>query len=185
VGYYADGGDAELDESAAPGSDFLAQVCIDWERAARAAVRDGVRTTSIRFGVVFAKDGGALPQMAALFRAGFGGRLGSGRQWFPWIHVQDAVGLIVAAIDDSRWSGPVNAVAPGIVTNAELTRTLGRVLNRPTLLPVPATALKLGLGELSGQLLGSRRVVPRAAQQRGFRFAYAELEPALREVLGP
>jgi uncharacterized protein len=184
VGYYRDGGDAELDETAPPGNDFLARVCIDWERAANAAGGDGVRTTSLRFGVVFAAEGGALPQMAALFRAGFGGRLGSGNQWFPWIHVDDAVALVVAALGDARWSGPVNAVAPGIVTNAEFTRTLGRALQRPTLLPVPAFALRLALGELAGQLLDSRRVVPRAAQQRGFSFMYPDLEPALRAALG-
>jgi uncharacterized protein (TIGR01777 family) len=183
VGYYADGGDAELDESAPPGDDFLARLCVDWERAANAASGDGVRTTSIRFGVVFGSDGGALPPMAAIFRAGFGGRLGKGRQWFPWIHVDDAVALVVAATVDARWSGPVNAVAPGIVTNADLTRTLGRVLNRPTLIPVPAIALKLGLGELAGQLLGSRRAVPRAARERGFTFKFPELEPALRAAL--
>src|SRR5213593_1629322 len=184
VGYYGDSGNTEVDESAPPGDDFLAKVCVDWERAAQAAGGDGVRTTSLRFGVVFAGDGGALPQMAALFRAGVGGRLGNGRQWFPWIHVDDAVGLVCAALEDSRWSGPVNAVSPGIVTNAGLTRTLGRVLRRPTWLPVPALALRLTLGELAGQLLGSRRAVPRAARERGFRFAHPELEPALREALG-
>lgn len=183
VGYYRDGGDAELDETAPPGDDFLARVCIDWERAAQAAGADGVRTTLLRFGVVFGSEGGALPQMLALFRAGFGGRLGNGKQWFPWIDVEDAVALALAALDDAHWSGPVNAVAPGIVTNAELTRALGRALQRPTLLPVPAFALRLALGELAGQLLDSRRVVPRAAQQRGFTFKYPELEPALRAVL--
>jgi uncharacterized protein (TIGR01777 family) len=183
VGYYGNNGDAELDESAAPGDDFLARVCIEWERAANAAGGDGVRTTSLRFGVVFAGDGGALPIMANLFRVGLGGRLGNGRQWLPWIHVEDAVGLVLAALGDERWSGPVNAVAPGIVTNDELTRTLGHVLGRPTLIPVPAMALRLALGELSGQLLGSRRAVPRAAQQRGFHFEYPELEPALRAAL--
>ena len=183
VGYYRDGGDAELDETAPPGDDFLARVCVEWERAARTASGDGVRTTCLRLGVVFAPEGGALPQMAALFRSGFGGRLGSGNQWFPWIHVEDAMALVIAALGDPSWSGPVNAVAPGIVTNAELTRTLGRALHRPTLLPVPAFALRLALGELAGQLLDSRRVVPRAAQQRGFAFKYPELEPALRSAL--
>ncbi len=183
VGYYGDSGDTELDESAAPGNDFLATLCVDWERAARAAGGDGVRTTSLRLGVVFAGEGGALSQMAAVFRAGLGGRLGNGRQWFPWIHIEDVVALVCAALEDSRWSGPVNAVSPGIVTNGELTRTLGQLLHRPTLIPVPAAALRLGLGELAGQLLGSRRVVPHAALDRGFRFAYPELAPALREAL--
>jgi uncharacterized protein (TIGR01777 family) len=183
VGYYRGGGDAELDESAPPGDDFLARLCVDWERAANAAGGDGVRTTSLRFGVVFAGDGGALPQMAAIFRVGVGGRLGSGRQWFPWIHVDDAVAMVLAALGDARWSGPVNAVAPGIVTNADLTQTLGRLLHRPTLVPVPAIALRLALGELSGQLLDSRRAVPRAAQKLGFHFAHPDLEPALRDAL--
>src|SRR5262245_55085949 len=141
VGYYRDSGDAALDESAPPGDDFLARICVDWERAAQAAGGDGVRTTSLRFGVVLAGDGGALRQMSAVFRAGFGGRLGSGRQWFPWIHVEDAVSLVLAALADERWSGPVNAVAPGPVTNADLTRMLGRLLRRPALIPVPAIAL--------------------------------------------
>ncbi len=183
VGYYGDSGDAELDESAKPGEDFFARLCVEWERAACAAGGDGVRTVSLRFGVVFAGEGGPLSLMKPVFRLGFGGRLGHGRQWFPWIHVEDAAGMVMAALGDTSWSGAVNAVAPGIVTNAVLTQTLGQMLHRPTLLPVPAAALRLGLGEFAGQLLGSRRVVPRAALERGFRFAYPELEPALREAL--
>jgi hypothetical protein len=183
VGYYGSRGDAELDETAAPGDGFLAEVCVAWEHAALAAADLGIRTVCLRIGIVLAREGGALPRIALPFRWGFGGRLGDGRQWFPWIHVDDLVALVRAALDDPRWSGPVNAVAPGIATNAELTRALGAVLRRPTLLPVPATALRIALGELSGELLGSRRVVPRAAHQRGFRFAYPDLEPALREAL--
>jgi uncharacterized protein (TIGR01777 family) len=183
VGYYGPHGGAELDETAAPGGDFLAQVCVDWERAARAAASAGTRVVSLRFGVVLAREGGALPQMAIPFRLALGGRLGDGRQWFPWIHVDDAVALVATALGDPRWSGAVNAVSPGIVTNGDLTRALGRVLHRPTVLSVPAAALRLALGELAGQLLGSRRVVPRAARERGFRFAYPDLEPALREAL--
>lgn len=184
VGYYGSCGDEELDETAAPGDDFLATVCVDWERAARGAERFGVRTVRLRLGVVLAREGGALPQIALPVRFGLGGRLGNGRQWFPWIHIDDAVALARAALGDPRWSGPVNAASPGIVTNAEFTRALGRVLRRPVPLPVPAAAVRLALGELAGQLLGSRRVIPRAARERGFRFAHPELEPALREALG-
>ena len=184
VGYYGSRGDAELDETAAPGEGFLAEVCVAWERAARGAEHLGVRTVMVRTGIVLAREGGALPLMALPFRLGLGGRLGSGRQWFPWIHVEDEVALIAAAIGDARWSGPINAVAPAPVTNAELTRALGEALHRPTLLPVPAFAVRLALRELSGELLGSSRVVPRAALARGFRFAYPELGPALREALG-
>ncbi len=183
VGFYGSRGDAELDETAAPGEGFLAGVCVAWERAALAAAVLGIRVVCLRIGIVLARDGGALPRMALPFRWGFGGRLGDGRQWFPWIHLEDVVALVSAALGDPRWSGPVNAVAPGVVTNAEFTRALGNALGRPTLLPVPAVALRIALGELSGELLGSRRVVPRAAQQRGFRFAYPDLEPALREAL--
>jgi uncharacterized protein (TIGR01777 family) len=184
VGYYGSRGDAELDESAPPGDTYLAEVCVAWERAARGAEPLGVRTVMLRTGIVLAREGGALPLMAMPFRFGLGGRLGDGRQWFPWIHVEDEVALVSAALTDPGWSGPVNAVAPSPVTNAELTRALGEVMHRPTLLPVPAFAVRLALGELAGELLGSRRAVPRAALARGFRFAYPELAPALREALG-
>jgi uncharacterized protein len=183
VGYYGSRGDAVLDESAPPGDGFLAEVCVAWERAARGAERLGVRTVALRTGIVLAREGGALPLMALPFRLALGGRLGDGRQWFPWIHIDDEVALVVAALSDARWSGPVNAVAPAPVTNAELTRALGELLHRPTLLPVPAFAVKLALGELAGELLGSRRVVPHAALANGFQFAYQELGRALREAL--
>jgi len=177
VGYYGSRGDESLDEASAPGEGFLAEVCVAWERAARAAAELGVRT-------VRAREGGALPMMATPFRFGLGGRLGDGRQWVPWIHVDDLVGLLRAVIGDAGWSGAVNGVAPEPVPNAELTRALGELLRRPTLLPVPAFALRALLGELSAELLGSRRVVPAAARDRGFAWRYADLEAALREALG-
>jgi len=183
VGYYGDRGDAELDESAAPGEGFLADVCRDWEAAARRAEDVGIRTVSLRTGIVLSREGGALPQIALPFRFGLGGRLGDGSQWVPWIHLDDVVSLARAATDDPRLRGPLNVVAPAPVTNAELTRTLGRVLSRPTLLPVPAFALRLALGDMAGELLGSRRVVPRAALDAGFAFEHPSLEPALREEL--
>ena len=184
VGYYGSRGDERLEEDAGPGEGFLAEVCQEWEDAARGAEALGVRTVSPRIGIVLAAEGGALPMMAVPFRAGFGGRLGDGEQWFPWIHVEDLVALLRACLDDPGFSGAVNAVAPEPVTNAELTRALGRVLGRPTLLPVPAFALRLALRDLAGELLGSRRAVPTAAQARGFEYRFPELEGALREALG-
>jgi uncharacterized protein len=183
VGYYGSRGDAQLDESAEPGDGLLAEVCTAWERAARGAEPLGIRTVRLRIGIVLAHEGGALPLIAQVFRVGLGGRLGDGRQWFPWIAIDDLIALVRTAIDDPRWSGAVNAVAPGVVTNADFTRALGRQLGRRTWLPVPAAIVRRALGELSGELLGSRRLVPRAAQERGFRFAYPELEPALRAAL--
>jgi uncharacterized protein (TIGR01777 family) len=184
VGYYGDRGEEELDEDAAPGSGFLSDVCIAWEKAAEPAERLGVRRVSLRIGIVLAREGGALAPMARAFRFGLGGRIGSGRQWFPWIHADDLVGLVRAALDDERYAGPVNAVAPNPVRNAELTKALGAVLRRPTILPLPALPLRLALGELASELLGSRRVVPRRALERGFRFEFEDLARALAVELG-
>lgn len=184
VGYYGDRGEEELDEEAAPGSGFLADVCIAWEKAAEPAEKLGVRRVSLRIGVVLAREGGALAPMARAFRLGLGGRIGSGRQWFPWIHADDLVGLLRAALDDDRYAGAVNAVGPRPVRNAELTRALGAVLRRPTILPLPALPLRLALGELANELLGSRRVVPRRALERGFRFEFEDVARALAVELG-
>jgi uncharacterized protein (TIGR01777 family) len=184
VGIYGDRGEEMLDENAAPGSGFLADVCIAWEKAAQAAAPLGVRTVSLRIGVVLAREGGALAPIAKAFRFGLGGRLGSGRQWFPWIHIDDLVGLIRSALRDESWRGVVNATAPNPVRNAEWTKALGAALRRPAVLPVPALALKHALGEMSGELLGSRRVVPKRALELGFRFEFEKLEDALRVELG-
>lgn len=183
VGVYGSRGDEELDEDSPPGDGFLADVCRDWEAAARGAEACGVRVVSLRIGIVLSRHGGALPMMALPFRFGLGGRLGDGRQWFPWVHLEDVVGLIERALDEPSWHGAVNASAPQPVRNAELTRTLARVLSRPALLPVPAFAVKLALGELAGELLGSRRVLPRRALEAGYAFAHSALEPALRAEL--
>jgi uncharacterized protein (TIGR01777 family) len=184
VGYYGSRGDEILDEAADPGAGFLADLCRDWEDAARAAEEFGVRVVRVRLGIVLAREGGALPRLALPFRLGLGGRLGDGRQWFPWVHADDVIGILRAAIADPAWRGAVNAVAPEPVTNAELTRTLGRVLHRPSLLAVPAFALRAVLGgDLALELLGSRRVEPRAALARGYAFAYARLEDALEAEL--
>ena len=183
VGFYGDRGEQLLDEGAAPGEGFLSEVCVDWEDAAGEAEAHGVRVVQLRIGVVLSAAGGALPMMARAFRLGLGGRLGSGNQWFPWIHIEDLVRLIGAALANPRYQGPVNAVAPGAITNAGLTQALGQVLSRPTLLPVPGVAVRWLLGPLSDELLGSKRVVPTVAQQHGFEFRHPQLAPALASLL--
>jgi hypothetical protein len=183
VGYYGSRGEEQLVESATPGSGFLAEVCIGWEEAARAAEALGVRTVSLRIGVVLAREGGALVPMRRAFSLGLGGRFGDGRQWFPWIQADDLVALLRAAIDDARYVGPVNAVSPAPVRNAELTAALASALRRPALLPVPAFALRLVLGDLADELLGSRRVVPARAQELGFAFRVQTLARALEAEL--
>ncbi len=182
VGIYGDAGERELAEDAPPGRGFVAELCADWESAARSA--QPARVVSLRLGIVLSREGGALPLMARPFRIGVGGRLGSGRQWVPWIHREDAIALLRLALENEAIRGPLNAVSPGAVRNAELSAALARVLGRPALLPVPALALRLALRELSGELLDSRRVVPRAAQAAGHRFAFPDLESALRAELG-
>jgi len=184
VGYYGDRGDETLSESAEAGSGFLADVCRDWETAARGAETHGIRVVRLRIGIVLAREGGALPRMAIPFRFGAGGRLGAGRQWFPWIQIDDLVALLRTILADEEIDGAVNATAPNPVRNSELTSTLGRVLRRPTLLPVPAFALRLALGDLSDELLGSRRVLPERALGSGFTFAHPQIESALRHELG-
>lgn len=183
VGYYGDRGDEQLPESAAPGSGFLADLCVAWEGEARAAAALGVRSVSLRIGIVLAREGGALATLARLFRLGLGGRVGSGAQWVPWIHVDDLVAMILAALRDERWSGAVNAVAPNPVTNADLTRELARAVRRPALLPAPAFAVRAALGDIATEILGSRRVIPARAAELGFRFRIESLERALEAEL--
>jgi uncharacterized protein (TIGR01777 family) len=184
VGYYGSRGDEILSEEAPPGEGFLAEVCIDWEAAAAEASALGVRTASLRIGIVLAREGGALPGLRRLFSLGLGGRLGDGRQWFPWIHVDDLVSLIVTTLADPGYRGPVNATAPEPVRNAELTRELARAVHRPAWFAVPGPVLRLALGELAEELLGSRRAVPQRALAAGFRFAYPTLGEALAAELG-
>jgi uncharacterized protein (TIGR01777 family) len=184
VGYYGDRGEEALDETAAPGDGFLADLCVAWEQEAGRAQEHGLRVARLRFAVVLSRAGGALRPLALAFRAGLGGRLGSGRQWFPWIHLDDAVGLLHLALDDARVDGALNAAAPGVVRNADLTREVARAVRRPALLPVPAFAVRLALRDLAGELLGSRRVVPARAAALGYRFAHPELASALSAELG-
>ncbi|MDX1648966.1 MAG: TIGR01777 family oxidoreductase [Myxococcota bacterium] len=184
VGWYGDRGEAELDESAPPGEGFLPALCRDWEAEAARAGELGLRVVSLRTGVVLAADGGALSMMAPAFRLGLGGPLGDGRQWFPWIHVDDETGILARALDDPALEGPVNGVAPEPVRNEELTRALAAQLGRPAFLRVPAFALRLALGELAGELLDSRRVKPARALGAGYAFAHPRLEDALAVELG-
>jgi uncharacterized protein (TIGR01777 family) len=184
VGYYGDRGDEVLEDGAASGGGFLAEVCRAWEQAAAGAEAHGLRRVSLRIGIVLAREGGALPTMALPFRFGAGGRLGDGRQWFPWIHADDLVALILATLDDASYSGAVNGVAPEPVRNVDLTRALGRALHRPTLLPAPAFALRAALGDLADELLASRRAIPAAALTQGFTFRYSEVSAALTAELG-
>ncbi len=184
IGYYGDRGGVELTEESSPGDGFLVEVVKQWEAASRVAEGAGIRVVRLRFGIVLSPAGGALKATLLPFRLGLGGRLGSGRQWMSWISIDDVTGAIGHALVTEGLAGVANTVAPSPVTNAVFTKTLGRVLGRPTLLPVPATALKIALGELSQELLSSRRAVPRALEQSGYVFRRRELEPALRHVLG-
>ncbi len=185
VGYYGPRGDAELTEESSPGTDFLARVCIDWENSTAAVEALGVRRVIIRSAVVLSHDGGLLPFMALPFRLFLGAPLGSGRQWFPWIHIADQVGAICFLIERADARGPFNLSAPQPVTNFEFSRTLARVLGRPMLLRLPAPVLRLTLGELAELLLlASQRVVPRRLLDLGYSFRFPQLEPALRDLLG-
>jgi uncharacterized protein (TIGR01777 family) len=184
IGYYGNRGDEQLTESAAPGDDFLAHVCRDWEEACQAARDAGIRVVNARIGVVLSADGGALKKMLTPFKLGLGGRIGSGRQYMSWISLDDLSSVLQFALANESLSGPVNAVTPNPLTNAEFTQTLGRVLGRPTLFPLPAFAARLAFGEMADALLlSSTRVVPQVLTQAGYHFKYTELEPALRHLL--
>jgi uncharacterized protein (TIGR01777 family) len=183
VGYYGSRGDEELHELSPPGSDFLADVCVAWEREALAAAQSGIRVVPIRFGIVLG-PGGALAKMLTPFRLGLGSPLGSGNQYMPWIHIDDLVDLMLFAANQSHVTGPLNGVSPNPVTNREFTKTLGRVLGRPTVLPsVPGLVLKTLTGDFAEVLLSSQRALPNAALTAGFAFKFPHLEPALRDVL--
>jgi len=183
VGYYGDAGDRELDESSPAGEGFLSDVCREWENEALAAAKLGMRVATVRTGVVLSTKGGALQRMLPAFRLGAGGKLGSGEQWFPWIHVTDIAGLFLHSLKGNTVSGAVNGVAPGIVNNAEYTETLAGVLQRPALVSVPEFALKLLFGEMSEVLLSSQRVKPRVALETGYQFKFADLKSALSNLL--
>ncbi len=183
VGYYGERGDEWLDEQSARGEGFLAELCAQWEREAWAAQELGIRVVTLRLGVVLAGEGGALARMRRPFEMGLGGALGSGSQWMPWIHADDAVGIVLHALREPSVRGPINAVAPGSVTNREFVRALGRVLHRPTILRVPAMMLRVVFGEMSQVLTVSQRVLPAAAERSGYVFAFSEITTALLAAL--
>jgi len=185
TGFYGDRGDELLDESALPGSGFLPDVCQAWEEAVAPAEARGIRVVHLRTGIVLSPLGGALAQMLTPFKLGVGGILGSGNQYMSWIAVDDMVGVVLHALADSSVRGPTNTVAPRAVTNYEFTKTLGKVLRRPTVFPLPAFVVKVLFGEMGDALLlGSTRATPSCLDQSGFEFAYPELEGALRHLLG-
>jgi uncharacterized protein len=184
IGYYGNRGDEELTETSAPGNDFLASVCVEWEEATRPASQQGIRTVLARFGVILDREGGALSKMLTPFRMGIGGRVGDGRQWMSWIALDDVINALKFLLLDATVRGPVNIVAPNPVTNAEFTKTLGRVLSRPTFFPVPAFGARLAFGEVADALLlSSQRVEPAVLTEKGFAPYWPRLEPALQHLL--
>ena len=185
AGFYGDRGDEVLDERSPSGAGFLAALCVEWEKAAKEAEQLGMRVVMLRTGMVLGPDGGAFPLLKRVFGFGLGGRLGNGRQWMPWIHVEDAAGLILRAVNHDDLRGPINLTAPRAVTNAEFTATLAKTLHRPAFFHAPAFAMRLLLrGMADEMLLGSQRVSPRAATDSGYTFAHPNLQEALASLLG-
>ena len=183
VGYYGDRGAELLSEASPPGDDFLAVLCRDWEAAAASAEALGIRVVLVRTGIVLAPQGGALAQMLPPFRWGLGGPAGSGRQYWPWIHIEDEVGVILEALGNGQLHGPVNAVAPEAVTSRDFAQALGRALHRPAVLPLPALALRLRFGGAAVTLLSSQRVAPGRLEACGYRFRFPALASALQDCV--
>jgi uncharacterized protein (TIGR01777 family) len=183
TGYYGAHGEEPLDEDAPPGGNFLAGVCVEWEAAAAAAAQLGIRVVQVRTGVVLDRGGGALAKMLPAFRLGVGGPVAGGYQYVSWIHTQDVVGMMLAALEDERWSGPINATAPEPVPNRDFSKVLGTALGRPALLPVPGLALRVLYGEMAEIVTRGARVLPAKPLVLGYEFAYPRLEPALRSAL--
>ena len=184
IGYYGNRGDELLTEESAPGNDFLASVCMEWEKSTAAAAEKGIRTVNTRFGIILDAGGGALAKMLTPFRMGIGGRVGDGKQWMSWIALDDVVGGLRFVLDHSSVSGPVNFVAPNPVTNAEFTKALGRALSRPTFFPIPKIGVELAFGEMADALLlSSQRVEPRVLKESGYRFQLPTLHDAFSHVL--
>ena len=182
LGYYGDRGDETLSEAAAPGEGFLADVCVRWEEAVLEAESDGVRVALLRTGHVLGRGGGMLAPLSRLARLGLSGPLASGRQWWPWAHLDDVVGVILHALDAEGLRGPVNVCTPAPARQRDFARALGKVLRRPAALPAPGFALRLALGEFASELLSSRRMSPAAALDSEYHFRYEELDAALSEI---
>ncbi|VGO22103.1 TIGR01777 family oxidoreductase [Pontiella sulfatireligans] len=184
IGFYGDRADETLDEASSAGSGFLPDVCKNWEAAAKPAADAGIRTVWIRTGIVLSKKGGALNKMLPPFKMGAGGILGNGRQYMSWISLEDEIGAICFSIENAVVSGPVNLVAPNPATNLEFTKALGKALHRPTILPMPAFAVRLLFGEMGDALLlGSTRVLPKKLIEAGYEFCHPDLQSALEDVL--
>ncbi|MGB7928477.1 MAG: TIGR01777 family oxidoreductase [Terriglobales bacterium] len=185
IGFYGNRGDEVLSEESPAGRGFLPEVCREWENASQIAANAGIRTVNVRIGVVLSPKGGALEKMLTPFKLGLGGRIGSGQQWFSWIHVDDIVGAIQHAIATDSLSGPVNLVAPNAVRNAEFTKVLASVLGRPAFFPVPEFALRLAFGKQAAEemLLASQRVQPGKLAANGYKFRFRDLRPALENLL--
>lgn len=184
IGYYGNRGDELLTENSAAGDDFLAGVCVEWEAATKPALEKGIRTVYTRFGVILDAKGGALARMLTPFRMGIGGKVGDGKQWMSWIALDDVVGALKFLIAEKSAHGPVNLVSPNPVTNAEFTKTLGRVLARPTIFPIPGFGVRLAFGEMADALLlSSQKVDPSVLEDKGFLFNWPTLEPALKQIL--
>jgi uncharacterized protein len=184
VGFYGDGGEFEKDESAPSGNGFLAEVCRAWETEAKKAERKGVRVAIMRFGVILGEGGGAISTMKMPFEMGLGGPIGKGRQWFPWIHIEDLIGAFFFLLSRDAHRGTYNFVAPGIVRQKEFASLLGRALHRPAVMPAPSWAMKLTLGEFGKSLLQGQKAVPKALLQQGYTFLYPKLQPAVQDILG-
>ncbi len=184
VGFYGSRGDEILTEKSSAAQDFLGDVCREWEAAAATAEEHGIRVAFIRIGLALGKSGGALGRMLPIFKMGAGGRLASGSQWMPWIHVNDLVRMFIFAAENDQVRGPLNGAAPNPVTNREFTTVLAKAVHRPAIFPAPAFALRLGIGEFAEVLLGSQRVMPEAALNAGFEFQYSDLSDALAEITG-
>ena len=184
IGYYGNRADELLNEKSAPGNDFLAEVCVAWERATGEAEARGVRTVHARFGIILDQEGGALAKMLTPFRMGVGGRIGDGKQWMSWIALADVIQGLKFVIEHNSITGPVNFVAPNPVTNSEFTKSLGEAVSRPTLFPMPSFAARLAFGEMADALLlSSAKVEPKRLQESGYRFEFENLQPALAAIL--
>jgi uncharacterized protein len=183
VGYYGPRGDEPVTEDAPPGDDFLAGVCVAWEREAALAAEHGLRVAMLRTGVALDQQGGALAKMLPFFRLGIGGPVAGGRQYMPWIHADDIVGLYLAALDDPAWEGASNACAPEPVTNREFSRALGHALHRPAFAPVPGLAVRALYGDMAEIVTSGQRAVPMRALERGYAFRHTDLEQALRDAV--
>jgi len=185
IGFYGDRGDEVMTEASSPGSSFLCNVCREWEEATAPAREAGIRVINLRIGVVLTPKGAALKKMLTPFKLGLGGVVGSGRQWWSWVALDDVLRAILFCLSNETVSGPVNCVAPECLTNRDFTKTLGRVIRRPTLFPMPAFIVKTIFGEMGEELLlGSNRIAPNKLLQSGYQFAHPQLEPALRHLLG-